>query len=126
MPIRVVYFKEDDGTVPVLDWITEQQEKVAVRCYVKIEYLEDVGHNAKRPDADYLRDKIYELRITLSGNKYRILYFFNGQTAIVLAHSLIKKTDKVPDRDIELAIKRKKTFESDPSKHTYDGESEEE
>lgn len=126
MPITVVYYREDDGTVPVLDWLAKQQEKVAVKCLVKIEYLEEVGHEAKRPDSDYLRDKIYELRISRAGNEYRILYFFHEQRAIVLAHSFVKKTDKVPERDIDLAIKRKKIFESDPERHSYDGVSEEE
>jgi hypothetical protein len=36
----------------------------------------------------------------------------------VLAHALTKE-DVVPRVDIERAIRRKKTFEADPQRHTY-------
>lgn len=48
---------------------------------------------------------------------YQILYFFDGRTA-VLTHGLTKE-DKVPTREIDLAIARKKLFQKDPETHTY-------
>ena len=52
---------------------------------------------------------------------YRILYFFSGQNVAVLAHALTKE-GKIPDADIERAIRRKKAFERDPARHTYEEE----
>jgi hypothetical protein len=37
----------------------------------------------------------------------------------VLVHSLVKE-DRVPGKDIEVALARKGRFESDPERHTYD------
>jgi hypothetical protein len=37
----------------------------------------------------------------------------------VIAHGLVKEK-AVPDRDIDLAIRRKLLFEADPSKHTLE------
>jgi len=52
---------------------------------------------------------------------YRILYFFSGQNVAVLAHALTKE-GKIPDADIERAIRRKKAFERDPARLTYEEE----
>ena len=49
---------------------------------------------------------------------YRILYFFYGQTAAVLAYGLVKERE-VPSKNIELALQRKRLFEKDPATHTY-------
>ena len=88
---------------------------------VRIERLAELGHELRRPEADLLRNKIYELRVRLQGQNYRILYFFHGATAAVLAHGLVKERT-VPPADIERAIERRRRFEADPETHTYVGE----
>jgi phage-related protein len=80
--------------------------------------LRDLGHELRRPEADYLRDGIYELRVGLRGMNYRMLYFFHGRVAAVLAHGLVKERE-VPPREIEEAIRRRRKFELDPERHTY-------
>jgi len=54
--------------------------------------------------------------------QYRLLYFFHGRQVAILTHSLTKE-DKIPEVDIERAIKRKKLLESKPKEHTYESES---
>jgi hypothetical protein len=49
----------------------------------------------------------------------RILYFFRGRQAAILAHALTKE-DVVSSIAIERAIKRKKCFEANPKAHTYE------
>ena len=85
---------------------------------VRIERLRDLGHELRRPEADFLRDGIYELRVRLRTTNYRMLYFFHGRIAAVLAHGLVKESE-VPQREIELAIRRKLNFELDPDRHMY-------
>ncbi len=114
---EVVYFAEDDGTAPVLDWLDRQETKVQDKCLVRIERLGELGHELRRPEADYLRDGIYELRVRYRSVNYRMLYFFGEGTAVV-SHGLTKE-DVVPDRDIALAVRRKAKFENDPEEHTY-------
>ncbi|MFO0972902.1 MAG: type II toxin-antitoxin system RelE/ParE family toxin [Phycisphaerae bacterium] len=83
-----------------------------------INRLVAAGHELRRPTADYLRDKICELRSKRGRVNYRILYFFHGRNAAVLAHALTKE-DKVPAVDIERAIERRRLYEGNPKKHTY-------
>ncbi|HZR17828.1 MAG TPA: type II toxin-antitoxin system RelE/ParE family toxin [Verrucomicrobiae bacterium] len=116
---KVVFYKEDDGSVPILDWLDSLQPKALDKCTVRIERLAEMGHELRRPEADLLRDGIYELRVGLQHVKYRMLYFFHGRTAAVLSHGLVKEA-AVPPKEIEKAIERKRVFENDPRSHTHE------
>jgi phage-related protein len=116
--VNVVLYQDEAGKAPALDWLDRLPAKVQDKCRVRIERLRDFGHELRRPEADYLRDGIYELRVGLRGVNYRMLYFFHGRVAAVLAHALTKERE-VPPRDIDEAIRRKREFDQDPERHTY-------
>ncbi len=118
---RVIFYCETDGAVPLLQWLDSLPEKVREKCLFRVRRLAALGHELRRPEADFLRDGIYELRVGLRGQNYRMLYFFHGAVAAVLSHSLIKE-DRVPAKEIELAIRRKRMFEQAPRRHTYQAE----
>ena len=113
--VKVIFYK-DAECCPVKIWLDRLPKKAKTKGTVKIERLGELGHELKRPEADYLRDGVYELRWRFQSVNYRILYFFHGREAVVLAHGLTKE-DIVPLRDIEIAIGRKKKFESDPIRY---------
>jgi phage-related protein len=114
----VVFYKDRQGYVPVLEWLDALPAKIQDKCVVKLERLRELGHELRRPEADLLRNGIYELRVGRQGMNYRILYFFHGRMAAVLAHGLTKERE-VPSRDIERVLGRKRLFEEDPAGHTY-------
>lgn len=118
---KVIFYREDDGSVPVLEWLDSLQEKALDKCTVRIERLKEMGHELRRPEADFLRDGIYELRVGLQHINYRMLYFFHGRKAAVVSHGLVKEA-AVPPKEIEKAIERKRRFEKDPKAHTYEEE----
>lgn len=115
---HVVFYQKVDGTVPVLDWLDALPPRAQDKCRIRIERLRDLGHELRRPEADFLRDGIYELRIGLEGVNYRILYFFHGKVVAVLGHGLVKERF-VPLREIALALARKREFAQAPDRHTY-------
>ena len=114
----VVFFREDDGTVPTLVWLDTLPAKAQDKCRVRIERLKDLGHELRRPEADYLRDGICELRTKHAGVNYRMLYFFQRTVAAVVSHGLAKE-QTVPPVEIDRAIKRKRDFEKHPDRHTH-------
>ncbi|MCJ7499815.1 type II toxin-antitoxin system RelE/ParE family toxin [bacterium] len=114
---NVVLFAEADGTCPLLQLLDGLPSKVQDKCIVRVERLAEMGHELRRPEADFLKDGIYELRASHHGIHYRILYFFYGGTAVI-SHGLVKEK-AVPSREIELAISRKAIYADDPEKHTY-------
>ena len=114
---KVVLYREADGSCPFVEWFDELP-KVQDKCYLRLERLREMGHGLRRPEADFLRDGIYELRVSLRGVHHRILYFFHGAIAAVVSHGLVKE-QAVPPREIDRALERKKRFEADPPRHTY-------
>jgi phage-related protein len=114
---NVILFAEADGSCPLLEWLDKLPPKVQDKCIVRVERLAEMGHELRRPEADYLRDGIYELRSSYRGVHYRILYFFHGKTAVI-SHGLIKGK-AVPQREIELALRREKMFTDNPDVHTH-------
>jgi phage-related protein len=120
--IRVAFYKEADGHAPVVEWLRElleSNERAWVNCRARIELLAQLGHELRRPAADFLRDGIYELRAKQGHVQYRLLYFFHARQAAILAHALTKE-DEIPKADMERAIRRKKLFEANPQQHTYE------
>jgi phage-related protein len=117
---KVVIFAEEDGGCPLIEWMDTLPPKAQDKCIVKIERLKEMGHELRRPEADLLRDKIYELRTALQGIQYRMLYFFHDKLGVI-SHGLIKIGNEVPPKDIDLAVGRKEKYEKDPLKHTYGG-----
>ena len=115
---NLVFYREDDGSVPLLEWIDRLPAKAKAECRVRIGRLRAEGHELRRPEADYLRDGVYELRVGFRGVNYRMLYFFHGATAAVLSHGLVKER-VVPSSEIDAAIERRRKFVADPPKHTY-------
>ncbi len=123
---KLIFFKESSGKCPVLDWLMtlrKEDPKAWANCRVRLEQLANMGHELRRPAADYLRDDIRELRAKHGNVQYRILYFFHGQNLAVLAHGIIKEGSAVDDIDIERAIQRRDAFKQDPEGHTFVGNS---
>ena len=121
---EVLFYQEESGDVPVLDWLRELRRtdrRGFAKCVVRVQRLAELGHELRRPEADFLRDGIHELRARRGRVHYRILYFFQGSEIAVLAGGL-NKEGKVPDRDIERAVRRRIAFDKNPDRHTFEME----
>ena len=114
---EVVFFADDEGASPLMEWLDRQQRKVQDKCLAKIERLQNLGYELRRPEADYLQDGIYELRARHGSVNYRMLYFFHDRIAVV-SHGLTKE-DIVPAREIDLAVTHNAQFAQAPERHTY-------
>jgi phage-related protein len=114
---EVRIYRSQSGAVPLLDWLDRLPEKVRLKCLARVERLRELGHELRRPEADFLQDGIYELRVKRGRVNYRILYFYHGKEA-VLSHGLTKE-DRVPDREIKLAIRRMKEYRTNPEDRAY-------
>lgn len=117
--MKIVLFRETDGTVPLLNWLDDLPDKAKDKCVARLNRLAELGHELRRPEADFLRDGIYELRVGLSGRNYRMLYFFHRNIAAVISHGLVKER-QVPPVEIDRAIRRMREFLNNPTKHTME------
>ena len=118
--VTVIFYREEQA-VPVFQWLERLPKRAYAKGIVRIERLAQLGHELRRPEADYLRDGIYELRWRMGSVNYRLLYFFHLRDAVVLAQGLTKESE-VPEKEINLALNRKANYSDDPEKHAFEEE----
>jgi phage-related protein len=81
--------------------------------------LRRLGHRMRRPEADYIGDRIYELRFARSGLRYRILYGYHGRELVLLLSAFVKTVRRVPTREMRIARRRFDRYLEDPARHSY-------
>lgn len=58
----------------------------------------------------FIRDGIYEIRASHSGNIYRAFFIFDEGNIVMLFNGFQKKTNKTPTKEIEKALELKKEY----------------
>ena len=107
-PLKVVFFATDTGNEPVREWLKElarEDCKVIGTDILTVQYAWPVG----KPLVDHLGDGIWEVRSRLDNRIARTLFAMIDQE-MVLLHGFIKKQQKTPQDELELAKKRKKQY----------------
>ena len=58
-------------------------------------------------------DGLYEIRVQVGSDIFRMFCFFDHGNIVVLANGFQKKSQKLPKKEIELAIKIKLAYENE-------------
>ena len=73
------------------------------------ELIEAVGvPNVKGPHVKHVRGQIWEIRLEGKAGIARALYATASEQRVVILRAFVKKTEKTPAGEIELALKRAK------------------
>lgn len=108
--LEIRFFKTSNGSEPVRKWLKElsEEEKKIIGADLKV-----VAFNwpIGMPLVKSLGEGLWEVRSNLPGSKIGRTMFFMHKKNIILLHGFIKKTQKTPTREINLARKRKRQFE---------------
>lgn len=107
---EIVFYQKEDGTKPAKEFISSLPNPLKAKLATRIEILKEFGNNLREPLSKPLNDGIFELRTQLGNDNVRILYFFFIGNLIVLTNGFMKKTQKTPASQIELAKKYRKDF----------------
>jgi phage-related protein len=103
--LAVYFFKSPSGNEPVRDWLklrTPEEKKVIGEDIKAVEFLWPVGY----PQVAKLDKDLWEVRTNLPNGMCRV-FFTIWKGYMVLLHSIIKKTLKTPQQDMDLAKKRR-------------------
>lgn len=106
---KIIFFKDYFQT-----FFDKQNKKVKAKIIWTFDLIEEL----QRIPETYLKhienaDGIYEIRVQVGNNIFRIFCFFDEGQLVVLANGFQKKTQKTPKKEIELAIKIKQEYEED-------------
>lgn len=73
--------------------------------------IEEVGlERVSEPHVKHLEGRLWEMRLTGRSGISRALYVVATSRRVVIVRAFIKKTQKTPRREIELALTRAKTI----------------
>ena len=105
LPAR--FYVNPAGRKPVREWILglpEADRHTVGKDFQKVEFGWPIG----RPHCAPLSQGLWEVRSTLDCNRIaRVIFCVEGGTMILL-HGFIQKTQKVPQAEIDLSLKRKR------------------
>ncbi|MCL2593696.1 MAG: type II toxin-antitoxin system RelE/ParE family toxin, partial [Defluviitaleaceae bacterium] len=103
-----------DGSMPVQEFIQALQHKQQAKIAREIDLLEKFGSELHFPHVDTIKgDKykgLWELRIEFASNIFRIFFFLHKGINAVLLHGIIKKSQKTPKKELDVALERMKEY----------------
>lgn len=107
---KCVYYQTEAGRAPVKEFIDSLHERSQQKYFEVVSLLEKYGKGLPKPHADYLGDEIYELRFIGIEGKIRVLYFFYSGDKVVFTNGFVKKAQRTPKRELELAKERRNMY----------------
>ena len=110
MRFQVEFYETKDGRIPVQEFLDSLDPKRNAKMIGLMEILEEKGFSLREPYSAPLEDGIFELRAVQGSNISRALFFFYIEGRIIITHGFIKKTQKTPRAQIELARKYRSDF----------------
>lgn len=109
--IPVVFYRTRSGGEVVLDWLRSLDEKdrnAVGQDLMRVQYRWPVG----MPLCRAMGNGLWEVRSALPSKTIARVLFCIEDDRILVLHGFIKKSQKTPDSDLELARKRKREFEA--------------
>ena len=108
---NIDFYTTDDGKCPIAEFLDSLSGKQAQKVAWVLQLIEELD---KIPTT-YLKklvntDNIWEVRVQVGGNIFRLLGFFDGDNLVVLNHGFQKKTQKTPPKEIKIAENRRKDY----------------
>ena len=91
----------------------EFPDKILAKLLHIFEMIEDNGPNLGKPYTDSLGEGLFEVRAKGQEGIGRSLFCYTNEKVIVILHSFIKKTQKTPNRELKIALTRKKDIENE-------------
>ena len=111
MKRNVQFYRTIDGYCPVQKFIDSLSGKAAQKITWTLSLLEELD---VLPSSYFKKlvnsNGIWEVRISLGSDIYRIFCFFTGKSVVILTHGLVKKTPKTPPGEIERAESYKQEY----------------
>ena len=107
----IAFYAMLSGRCPVQEHLDDLPDKTVQ----KIAWVLRVIRDLERVPANYLKklvntDDIWEVRVDVGRNTFRLLGFFAGRELFVLTNSFQKKTQETPQAEIRLAEERKADY----------------
>ena len=112
MDFDIEFYEDDRSRKPVEKFLGELKPVNPYLFHKLTEAINKLKNRFyhKEPLSKSLSQGLFELRVLSGSNIARIIYFFRKGRRIILLHGFIKKTQKTPANQLEIARKRMKDY----------------
>lgn len=107
---EVEFYEKENGDSPVEDFLNGLDIKMRNKILMILNVLQEKGNQLREPYSKHVEDGIFEVRGKVGTDISRVLYFFYHNGKIILTNGFIKKTQKTPKSEIELAKRYRKEY----------------
>lgn len=111
--IAVRFYKTESGNEPVKEWLLsldKEDRKIIGTDIQTVEFGFPIGMPlVKKVDTKH---KLWEVRSSLSSDKIARVIFTIYKDCMILLHGFIKKDQKLPEKDKNIAIDRRKKIDT--------------
>lgn len=107
---EVIFYEKENGDKPIEDFLDNLDIKMRAKLLGLLEILEEKGNRLREPYTKHLEDGIFELRAISGNNIFRVMFFFYYNGRIILTNGFVKKTQKTPKNEIDLARERRADY----------------
>lgn len=106
----VEFYEDTDGDKPVEEFLLSLDVKMRAKLLGILEILQEKGNLLREPYSKHLEDGIFEIRGKVGTDISRVLYFFFYDRKIILTNGFIKKSQKTPKKEIQMAKNRRRDY----------------
>ena len=108
---EIRFYRTESGKCPVEDFLDELSAKQAQKVTWVLQLIEELDTIPGQYFKKLVNtDDIWEVRVQVSGNIFRILGFIDAGHLVVLNHGFQKKSQKTPAKEIAIAEQRKRDY----------------
>lgn len=107
----VIFYRTTTGRSVVKEWLRSFDKPDRAVLGEDLKTLQ-IGFPMGLPLCRSLGSGLWEMRSSLAGNREaRVIFFHDAKAkALVVVHGFLKKSQKTPKADLDLALRRKKEF----------------
>ena len=115
MEFKIILYKDKSGSNLIEKFFLELEKSNKVLVAQARRGIEKLRYKIyhKEPLSKYLEPNLWELRAKSGTDILRIIYTFNKGQIIILLHIFIKKKQKTPVNELEIARKRLKELKNE-------------
>jgi len=108
---RIDFYKTEAGRSPVDDFLEGLDHKQALKVFWVLKLVKEL----EAVPGQYFQkmkgtDDLWEVRVQVGNNIFRLLGFFHGRDWVVLTNGFAKKDQKTPRMEIDLVEQRKRDY----------------
>ena len=107
----IIYYDKDNGDCPVESFLDSLDDKTKAKVFAAFNIIEN---QLMVPTKWFKKmsgtDDLWEVRVEWQSNIYRALGFLDKGRLVVLTNAFVKKGQKTPQNEINIATKYKRNY----------------